>query len=83
MVPMDTLEVRVARTIGDLAGLPIGTRIATNDSKLLELYVGPKPGVNSSSWIIPGTLEPFYQALVSWLPAVVLPPVVDPRADLT
>ena len=114
---MRSVEVQVALTIGDLAGLPVGTRIVTNHNKVLELdmieaadYPEPAPAATGFGpmdsdnrkewrkdkakweadrqrggryWIEGGTLEPFYQPLVHWLPAFVLPPVVDHKADAT
>ena len=73
--PEDTPELRVIRTIGDLSGLPLGTRIATNHNKLLVLdtFAG------SPWWFEEAGLQP-YTPLVDWLPVIVLPPVVD-RTD--
>ena len=66
---MMTMELQVARTIGDLAGLPVGTRIATSHNKLMIL--GEFAG--STHWYEHGELVN-YQALVHWLPAYILPP---------
>jgi hypothetical protein len=66
----------VATTIGDLSGLPQGTRIATNHNKLLLL--GEFAG--QPHWYEEGELVN-YQPLVHWLPAYILPPVVDHKAD--
>jgi hypothetical protein len=70
-----TAEVKVIRTLGELAGLPLGTRIATNHNKLLILdtFAG------AEWWFEEAGLQP-YSALVEWLPVIVLPPVAD-RAD--
>jgi hypothetical protein len=75
---MRTEPIQVAWTIGELSGLPVGTRIATNHNKILEL----DEVVGGRSWIEGGTLSPFYEPLVHWLPAYVLPPVVDHTADI-
>jgi len=71
---MDSMQIRVARTIGELAGLPVGTRIATNHNKLLIL----DKYIEQLYWFEEGELTP-YQPLVRWLPAFILPPVQDPR----
>lgn len=74
---MRTQAVEVVWTIGELAGVPLGTRIATNDNKLLVLdqYCG------SRYWFAEGGLTP-YSAMVHWLPAFILPRVVEQKADL-
>lgn len=54
-------------TLGDMAGLPVGTRIATNDDKLL-IYSAMLGG----QWV--DRTGQLYSPLVSWLPVVVLPP---------
>lgn len=56
-------------TIGDLAGLPAGTRIRTNDGKTLTLVEAFGGHLWTKDPDAPGVL---YSALVSWLPAVVL-----------
>lgn len=68
----ERITVTVARTIGDLAGLPVGTRIATNDNRILER----DEAWGKEYWIEPGTLGPFFEPLVHWLPCVILPPAV-------
>jgi hypothetical protein len=73
--PWDTAQVPVARTIGELAGLPLHTRIATNHGKLLRL----DEGYGSQYWFEEGELTP-YSPIVDWLPALILPAPVDPRA---
>jgi hypothetical protein len=70
-------RVKVASTIGELSGLPIGTRIATNHNKLLLL--GEFAG--SEHWYEEGELTN-YQPMVHWLPAYILPAPVDPKADI-
>jgi transcriptional regulator with XRE-family HTH domain len=65
-----TVELRVLRTIGELAGLPEGTRIATNRNKLLVL----EQAVGGHYWFEEGELTP-YSAIIDWLPVIVLPPV--------
>ena len=63
---------RLIWTIGDMAGLPTGTRIATNDGKLLfqaEMFGGHQ-------WV--DRTGQLYSPLASWLPVVVLPPAVRP-----
>jgi hypothetical protein len=74
---MESQQIDVARTIGDLSGLPLGTRIATNHNRLLicDKFAG---GLH---WYEQGELI-LYQPLVHWLPAFILPPVVDHKADL-
>ncbi len=74
---MDTVELRVARTIGELSGLPLGTRIATNHNKLLVLDVF----AGAPFWFEEGELTP-YLPLVRWLPAYVLPTAVDHLRDV-
>jgi hypothetical protein len=66
----------IVETIGELAGLPMGTRIATNHNKLL--IHGEFAG--SHYWYEEGELVN-YSALVDWLPAIVLPPVMDYKED--
>jgi hypothetical protein len=68
--------VIVAGTIGDLAGLPIGTRIATNHNKLLicDEFAGGR------FWYEEGELTN-YSPMVHWLPAYILPAAVDHAAD--
>lgn len=61
---------RLVWTIGDMAGLPIGTRIATNDDKLLILAAE----MGGPQWT--DRTGQLYSPLVSWLPVVVLPPRV-------
>jgi hypothetical protein len=65
--------VIVAWTIDDLAGLPVGTRIATNTNKIMVLDEIPR----GRYWIEPGTLEAYYQAMAAWLPAYILPSVME------
>lgn len=74
----DQITVTVARTIGELSGLPVGTRIATNHNKILER----DEAWGREYWIEGGTLSPYFEPLVHWLPAYILPPVVDHAADL-
>lgn len=64
---------RLVWTIGDMAGLSVGTRIATNDGKLLFLaeMFGGRQWVDRAGQL--------YSPLVSWLPVVVLPPAVRDR----
>lgn len=69
---MRVVSLQVATTIGDLAGLPEGTRIATNHNKLMIL--GRFAG--QWFWYEDGELVN-YQPLVHWLPCIILPPVVD------
>lgn len=70
------LTVAVDEESLDSLHRPLGTRIATNDNKIMELD-SLKRG---RYWIQPGTLEPFYLGHplpASWFPAIILPPVVD------
>lgn len=75
---MRTQEVQVAWTIGELGGLPLGTRIATNHNKILEL----DEAWGRRYWIQTGELGPYFEPLVDWLPCYILPPVVDQKADI-
>lgn len=77
MDPMMKQSIDVARTIGELAGLPLGTRIATNHNKIMER----ENAFDRDYWIEPNTLSPFFEPLVSWLPAYVLPPAVVETAE--
>jgi hypothetical protein len=74
---MRTVEVEVARTIGELAGLPDGTRIATNHNRLLVL----EDFNGLQWWHEEGELQN-YTPLVHWLPAFILPPAVEQKADI-
>jgi hypothetical protein len=76
LTDMDAQKIDVARTIGDLAGMPVGTRIATNHNKIMER----EDAWGRQYWIEPGTLSPYFEPLVHWLPAFILPPVQDPEA---
>ena len=62
-------------TIGEMAGLPTGTRIATNDGKLLFLA----EMFGSQHWV--DRTGQLYSPLVSWLPVIVLPPAVRNEQD--
>lgn len=75
---MTRVLVEMALSLGDLAGLPKGTRIATNHNKIMER----DEAWGREFWIEPGTLSPYFEPLVHWLPAIILPPVVDHGADL-
>lgn len=70
------IKLQVMTTIGDLAGLPKGTRIATNHNKLLILddFAG------GHYWFEDGELTP-YSPIVDWLPVIVLPPPVDLQGE--
>jgi len=70
-VPMKALW-----TLGDFAGLPDGTRIATNHNKLLIL----EDFNGLQWWHEEGELQN-YAPMVHWLPAYLLPPVVDHKSD--
>lgn len=69
---MFKVQVRVARTRGDLSKCAVGSRIVTNTNRLMERDQLDGPG-GRRYWIEPGTLEPFYQAPEEWLPAYILP----------
>lgn len=69
MTPKEDWICRLIWTIGDMAGLPVGTRIATNDDKLL--ICSPMLG---GQWV--DRTGQLYSPLVSWLPVLVLPPAV-------
>jgi hypothetical protein len=66
---MKNVRIQVATHVEDLAGLPVGTRIATNFNKILEL----DEAWSRQYWIERGTLEPLYQPQPGWLPAYILP----------
>ena len=63
----DPIAFKYVWTIGEMAGIPLGTRIATNDGKLLFLadVLGDRHWVDHTGQL--------YSPLVSWLPVVVLP----------
>lgn len=65
---MITRVLMVATTIEDLRGITVGTRIATNDNKLLlsEEFAG------KTQWFEQGQLEN-WTPTSDWLPAVILP----------
>jgi hypothetical protein len=67
------IKLQVITTLGDMAGLPPGTRIATNHNKLLVLdeFAGDR-----YYWFEQGELTP-YAPLLEWLPVIVLPQTVD------
>jgi hypothetical protein len=65
------VSLQLAETVDELAGLPLGTRIATNTNKVLIL----DEAWGRSHWIEEGSLEPFFQPRAVWLPAIILPPV--------
>lgn len=69
-----TIEVEVLNTIGEFSLLPVGTRIATNNHKLLisEEFAG------KVTWSEFGELS-VLTPMVHWLPAYVLPPAEEPR----
>ncbi|MGZ4659839.1 MAG: hypothetical protein ACXVYB_01010 [Arthrobacter sp.] len=74
-----TIKLTVALRAEDLAELPVGSRIATNTSRIMELdEIEPgRKDSGSKYWIQSGTLEPFQQPPASWFPAFILPPVVS------
>jgi hypothetical protein len=80
------IKLTVALRAEDLAGVPAGTRIATNDNKILELDMVETPTMRPDAgqryWIVPGTLEPFYEPPARWFPAFILPPAIDLKASL-
>lgn len=69
---MREVPMRMLSTIGDFAGLPDGTRIATNHNKLLIL----EDFNGLQWWHEEGELQN-YTPLVHWLPAYILPAVVQ------
>src|ERR671926_946503 len=75
---MRTVELQIIYTLGEMGGLPVGTRIATNHNKLLVLEEWIKG--HRTYWMEEGELTP-YSPLVHWLPVIVLPPVVDHAMD--
>jgi thiazole synthase len=56
--------------------MPLGSAIGSGQGILTldEIKIG-------RYWIEDNTLQPFYQPLVHWLPCIILPPVVDHKAD--
>lgn len=72
--PYRTLSVGdVVPTLGDLAGLKRGTRIATNDDLVLTLSDG-------RHWVDRNGIE-HYSDLAAWLPAVIIPPAQAPEIE--
>ena len=74
---MKNVRIQVATHVEDLEGLPVGTRIATNHNKILELdmieTVTKRADAGGTYWIEPMTLMPFPVAQAHWLPAYILP----------
>lgn len=68
----ESVSVQVLHSIEDIAALPEGTRIATNNNWILELEQDVKGNLY---WNHEDDLFP-YQPRTVWLPAYVLPPVV-------
>jgi hypothetical protein len=68
--PGRPIQLRKITTLGDFAGLPVGTRIATNHNKLLILEEFP----GGPYWFEDGGQTPC-QPLIHWLPVYILPPV--------
>lgn len=80
---MRTITLDVASTPGDLAGLPVGSRIYTSTGKIMDLDV-IEPGRKDSGstyWIEDGTLSPYPTPPARWFPAVILPAAVDHSLD--
>lgn len=76
---MKEIVLQMATELSDLDGLPVGSRILTNHSKIFELdrieTVTNRPDAGTGYWIEPGTLQPFpITGLEHWLPAYILPP---------
>jgi hypothetical protein len=67
------IEIRVVTKRMELVGVPLGTRIATNTNHIFTL----EEAWGREYWIEEGTLKPFYSPLAEWLPAYILPPVVE------
>ena len=69
-----TLEIklRVVTSIGEMADLKPGDRIATNHNKLLIL----EAAFGGIYWFEYGELTA-YSPIVEWFPVIVLPPVVS------
>lgn len=74
---MKTRSFMIAETLADISVCTPGTRIATNDHKLLlsEEYGG------RIQWYEEGQLEN-WQPTSEWLPAVILSTSLNGRADL-
>lgn len=75
---MKNVRIQTATHVEDLDvdALPVGTRIATNTNKILELDEIASEGradTGSRYWIEPGTLTPYSRPLAGWLPAFILP----------
>ena len=67
------IELELIYTLGEMAGLPVGTRIATNDNKLLTLE---DSFLHQRHWFEEGELT-HYSPIHEWLPVIVLPPKVN------
>ena len=65
------IEVELVYTLGEMAGLENGTRIATNHGLVLTLT----DEMGGGYWWEEGQLVP-YSAMHEWLPVIVLPPKV-------
>lgn len=78
---MENRRIQVATHVEDLDKdkLPVGTRIATNHNKILELDVitGDRKDAGTRYWIEPMTLQPMPDAMKHWLPAFILPDPVE------
>lgn len=74
---MKNVRIQVATHVEDLAGLPVGSRIATNTNKIFELdmieTVTGRADAGETYWIEPGTLRPYSKPPAGWLPAFILP----------
>jgi DNA-binding XRE family transcriptional regulator len=66
-------SIQVVLTVEELEDLPLGRRIATNTNQIFER----DEAYGKEFWIEPGTLEPVHTPRAAWLPAYVLPSVVD------
>ena len=74
---MKNERIQVATHVEDLdtAAWPVGTRIATNHNKILELdeITGKRADAGRRYLIEPMTLQPLPEAMPHWLPAYILP----------
>jgi hypothetical protein len=72
-----TRSVHVAYTLEELTNLPLHSRIVTNTDRVLYL----RPHTLGKFWFGNGKVTP-WSPQPTWLPAIVLPPVVLPLEEL-
>lgn len=74
--------IQIAEESADLMELPVGTKILTNQHRVLQLDLIETPtnreDAGTRYWIEPGTLQPFPpDGLDHWYPALILPSQKD------